>query len=182
MTVTAPSILFVCTGNIFRSVIAEFVLKEQLGPRALQFAIGSAGIRAGRAGMDATVAELLSCKGIDARCHRPRPLSAELMNTSGLVVAMAWEHRAEILYRYGRTVPLFKEICLQTRESILDVHEAVPNWCEDEQAARRYVLSVVDDIRAAMPALVSEIHAGAAPGEPSAPEAARPLERASRSA
>jgi protein-tyrosine phosphatase len=37
-----PSILFVCTGNIFRSMIAEYALKAMLDPRSL-IRVSSAG-------------------------------------------------------------------------------------------------------------------------------------------
>ena len=39
------SILFVCSGNIFRSLVAEYALKAQLGSR-VGYLIGSAGIEA----------------------------------------------------------------------------------------------------------------------------------------
>ena len=39
------SILFVCSGNIFRSLVAEYALKAHLGSRA-RYLIGSAGIEA----------------------------------------------------------------------------------------------------------------------------------------
>lgn len=42
---SARSILFVCTGNIFRSLVAEYALKRYLGPQGL-YCVGSARIEA----------------------------------------------------------------------------------------------------------------------------------------
>jgi len=39
------SILFICSGNIFRSMVAEYALKSLLGPSS-PYIVGSAGIEA----------------------------------------------------------------------------------------------------------------------------------------
>ena len=72
------SVLFVCTGNIFRSVTAEYALKVRLGPDT-SHVISSAGIDAKPQSMHAWVQARLREKGADLTTHIPRQLTRELV-------------------------------------------------------------------------------------------------------
>lgn len=58
------SILFVCTGNIFRSLIAEYALKQFLGVSGM-YAVGSAGIEAKPQSIHPLVRARLLERGVD---------------------------------------------------------------------------------------------------------------------
>ncbi|NEM05946.1 low molecular weight phosphatase family protein [Geodermatophilus normandii] len=97
-------ILFVCTGNLCRSPVAERLAavwaRESLAdhPGLADLEIGSAGVRA-RAGqeLDPASARALEQLGGDPQGFRSRPLTVDLMNGAGLVLTMTREHRREAL-------------------------------------------------------------------------------------
>lgn len=144
------SILFVCTGNIFRSLVAEYALKARLRPEA-PYAVRSAGIEGLPQPVHPLICSRLLEKGADASAHVPRRLTREHLLAADLVVAMGLNHRSFIRYVYGREALLFNQVCYRKEEPVLDVGEAVPNWRENLPAARDYMLSVIDYIWEAMP-------------------------------
>jgi protein-tyrosine phosphatase len=150
------SVLFICTGNIFRSVAAEYALKAQVGPAA-QGLIGSAGIEALPQPLDPLICDRLRQKGADPSGHVQRKLTRQLLERVEVPVAMGLDHRDFIRRHFGRDVLLFNELCCGTDEPVLDVHEAIPDWHRNPAAARAYVLSVIEFIWNAMPALLARL-------------------------
>jgi len=153
------SVLFICTGNIFRSVAAEYALKAQVGPTA-QSLIGSAGIEALPQPLDPLIRDRLRQKGADPSAHVQRKLTRELLERAEVPVAMGLDHRLFIRRHFGRDVLLFRELCCGIEEPVLDVHEAVPDWQRNPEAARAYVLSVIEFIWTAMPAFLARLSSG----------------------
>ncbi len=147
------SILFVCTGNIFRSVVAEYAVKARIEPD-LRSMIGSAGIDAQPQPLHPLIRGRLCEKGIDPSPHRQRKVTRELLDRADLVVAMGIDHRDVLRRSFGREAVLFNQVCYQKEEPVLDLHEAIPDWQQNLDAARAYVLSVVDYIWDAMPAFL----------------------------
>jgi len=150
------SVLFVCTGNIFRSVTAEYALKARLGA-GTSYVISSAGIDARAQSMHKWVLARLREKGADPISHVQRQLTEALVEAADLVIAMGQNHQAFIQEEYGQDVPLFNQICLGLDRPILDLHEAIPDWETDSARARAYVCSVIDAIWATTPALLSRL-------------------------
>jgi protein-tyrosine phosphatase len=150
------SVLFICTGNVFRSVTAEYALKARLDPE-LRLVVGSAGIEARPQPLHPMIVEYLRAKGADPSAHVPRKLTRELLETVDLAVAMGFDHRAFIREQFGRDVPLFNQVCLGKEEPVLDVHEVLPDWASDMDAARAYVQSVVDHIWESVPVLLERL-------------------------
>jgi protein-tyrosine phosphatase len=146
------SVLFVCTGNIFRSVTAEYALKIGLGTNT-SCVVSSAGIDAKPRSVHAWVQTRLREKGADPTTHVPRQLTKELVEATDLVIAMGRDHQVFVREQFGRDVPLFNQICLGHDQPILDLHEAVPDWETDHEQARAYVCSVIDVIWATAPVL-----------------------------
>ena len=150
------SVLFVCTGNIFRSVTAEYALKARLGA-GTSCVVRSAGIDARAQSMHEWVLARLREKGADPTSHVQRQLTEELVEAADLVIAMGRNHQAFIREEYGHDVPLFNQICLGRDKPILDLHEAIPGWKTDPERARAYVCSVIDAIWATAPVLLSRL-------------------------
>src|SRR5262245_39534833 len=79
------SILFICTGNIFRSMTAEYALIAALGPEA-PYRVSSAGTEAKFQVMSPHVRKRLALHGLDPAAHRQRRLTAEILVEADVVV------------------------------------------------------------------------------------------------
>jgi protein-tyrosine phosphatase len=150
------SILFICSGNIFRSMVAEYALKSLLGSSS-SYIVGSAGIEALPATIHPLILDHLLTKGSDPSNHVQRKLTQNLLDEVTLPVAMGLNHHEFIRQHFNRDVLLFNEICFQTREPILDLHEAIPDWQRNLDAAHEYVISVIDYIWDTMPIFLATL-------------------------
>lgn len=159
------SVLFICTGNIFRSMVAEYALKTHLGPEA-GFVVGSAGTEALPAELHPLIRDYLTAKGVDPSKHAQRKLTPEILECADLPVAMGLNHREFIRRHFSREVLLFNEICYAKMESVLDVHEAIPDWERNLDAALHYAQSVIDYIWEATPALIAKLPHLGSPSDP----------------
>ena len=152
----AYSILFVCTGNVFRSMVAEHAMRTQLGPES-GYLVGSAGIEAKPQTIHPVILARLMQKGADPSLHLQRMLTQEMVDRTDLIIAMGRNHRDLIQRNFSRAVPLFNEVSLGTDLPILDLHEALPDWEQDLGKARAYVESVIDHIWNAVPLLLTRL-------------------------
>jgi protein-tyrosine phosphatase len=161
----AHSILFVCTGNVFRSMAAEYALRaQQEDPSA--YHVESAGIEAKSPKVHPVILNRLRLKGTDPSAHLPRLLTTELIQRSDLIIAMGLGHREFIQSKFGLNVPLFNEVAFGEESPILDLHEALPNWERDIVEAREYVESVIDQIWDSIPALKARLSQFSEPRPP----------------
>ena len=118
-----PSVLFVCTGNIHRSPMAEHLfrqlVKDRLG-NAADWQIDSAGTYT-RNGMRTTaeVLTVLQNYGLDASTHRSREINRRQIRNHNVVLCMAGNHkealRAEFPDLAGR-IYLLSEMAGETAD------------------------------------------------------------------
>ncbi|NQT93285.1 MAG: low molecular weight protein arginine phosphatase [Lentisphaerae bacterium] len=92
--------LFVCTGNICRSPMAEYMLRDMLGEDS-EWVVRSAGVSAGN-GSEATpqAVETMRRDGIDLSAHRSRPVDRSLLEEAELILVMTAGHRDQLLSRF----------------------------------------------------------------------------------
>jgi protein-tyrosine-phosphatase len=108
-------VLFVCTGNLCRSPMAEALLRHELTRRGCSnVEVSSAGTWA-YDGSEATMhaIKVLAGRHVDLSAHRSRPLVAEEIEAADVIIAMTSVHVREILERVPRArhkVILLKEI------------------------------------------------------------------------
>ena len=150
------SILFVCTGNIFRSMTAEYALKVALGLESA-YIVSSAGTETKPQEMAHYVRARLHQRGLDPAKHQQRRVTAEMLNEADLVVAMGLDHRAYLKDQFGREAWLFNQVCFGQEEPILDIGEALPDWPSNPEAQAAYGISVVDYICDSMPSFIENV-------------------------
>lgn len=149
-------VLFVCTGNIFRSMTAEYALRSLLGSESV-LTVRSAGIVADPAQVAPFVADYLRSRGLDVSPHRQTRIDAAAVSAEGLVVAMGLNHLQFIREKFGINVPLFNEVCFGLEQGVLDVDEMYPDWGSRIDEARAYARTVIDHICDAMPLFISRM-------------------------
>lgn len=97
MTPQHPMVLFICTANICRSPMAEYLLRARQGEDG-EWAVQSAGVSAfgGLPASREAVAVMAELK-IDLQPHASQPLTRELAQAADLIVPMTRAHRDVIV-------------------------------------------------------------------------------------
>jgi protein-tyrosine phosphatase len=101
---TAPRplrVLFVCTGNICRSAIAEQVFRTRYGSDNIEFSSAGTGALVGN-GMPLEAAEISRQLGGVPDAHIARQLTREMIAESDLVIALSREHRSAVVRSHPR--------------------------------------------------------------------------------
>ena len=98
-------VLFVCTGNICRSALAERIFRRLLAEAGLDAEVRSAGVAA-YPGMTSPkeVLQALAARGLDGTGHRAQPLSGELVDWADLILTMESGHQMVVAGQFPRTV------------------------------------------------------------------------------
>ncbi|MEU1201240.1 low molecular weight phosphatase family protein [Streptomyces sp. NPDC005813] len=107
-------VLFVCTGNVHRSVLAERLLAARLPPGSAVRS-ESAGTQARPwSGMEASTRAVLEELGGDGSGFATRPLTPRLVAGAALVLGLAHEHREAAV----RLVPTALRRCFTLKEFV----------------------------------------------------------------
>ena len=150
------SVLFVCTGNIFRSLTAEYALRRELSGSPI--VLHSAGTEDYPHVVARIVRDYLLEKGLDVGAHSRRTLTAEMLaQPAQLVVAMSVEHRRALAHAFGFHAPLYSEVCGVGHEPLPDVEEAVADYRDNPAAVAAHVRATIDRIVALAPRLAARL-------------------------
>ena len=144
------NVLFICTGNVCRSPMAEGLLRHMAGDRV---AVASAGLGAGHGQPPSVHAiEVLKKEGIDISDIRSQPVSPDLLRRADYVFTMTRDHLDMLLL-------LFPEMAPKTR--LLRFDEAAKGGRMDVTdpigVTRDTYEHCKDDIKRAMPHIIKLI-------------------------
>ena len=137
------SILFICTGNSCRSVMAEGLARKSL------YEVGKDGIEVSSAGMRALgglaptseTIQVMNEEGIDVADYKSRSMTPEMIKKADLIIAMEPVHKDEIL----RLVPaaasktfLLKEYKCRSKipDSGFSVHDPIGKSIDEYRITR----------------------------------------------
>lgn len=142
-----------CTGNVFRSVGAEYCFKKYLADNHIEgWKVGSAGIFADPASVDPEVVKALEKFGIDPTPHVQRRLFRKMLGEYVVVVGMAENHidfmKAEFHYAHAL---LFNELALGERTSIWDVENEVADYQHNRPAVENKIDRTIAQIHEGIP-------------------------------
>ena len=149
-------VLFVCTGNIFRSLTAEYALRAELSRIGSRIVVESAGTEDFPHVVKPVVSDYLRSKGLDVCAHRRRTLTSAML-AADLVVAMSTEHVATLREQFGFAAPLFTTACGIDDEPLPDVDEAVADHTSNPRAVEAHVRATIDRIIGLTPRLAGRL-------------------------
>ena len=94
-------VMFVCTGNICRSPMAEYLFRQYNKQHNSRWDAVSAGLAAGygQAASPEAVQALKECR-IDLTAHRSRPVSTELVQSAAVIVGMTGAHCEQLARQF----------------------------------------------------------------------------------
>ena len=138
------TILFVCTGNSCRSVMAEYLLKKLVKGRAdVEVVSAGTGVFLQSTASFETVA-VLQEEGIDAREHLSQPINTILLKKADLIIVMTRAHRDQVLERVPgveKRVYLLKEFV--DAPAMVELNMDVPDPIGQPRSAYKDCLTVI---------------------------------------
>jgi protein-tyrosine phosphatase len=159
-------VLFVCTGNIFRSLTAEYALRDALRSSGRSVLVESAGTEDFPHVVKPVVSSYLRSKGLDVSSHRRRTLTAQMLEPDVVVVAMSTNHVDVLREQFSCHAPLFTAACGLDAQPLPDVDEVIVDHRTNPAAVETHVRMTIDRIIELTPLLAQRLRSGAYPTLP----------------
>jgi len=147
-------VLFVCTGNVFRSLSAEYLLKKYLEDNKISgWEVSSAGIIAKKQEIDPETLKSLKKLGVKKINHTQKKLTKNLLKKYDVIIPMAENHKKFINSKFGLKTLLFNELANNKKTSIWDIENEVKDWKINRTAVEEKIRKTVNKIFKSMPLL-----------------------------
>ena len=141
-----PAVLFVCTGNQFRSPIAAGVFREQLARdgRTTDWLVNSAGTWTS-SGLPALseARELAAAFGVDLAAHRTRSVDKDLLEEADVILVMESGHKESLQTEF----PFTRSKVYLLAQVVEGVADDIPDPAALRGEAREIIRELVDMIR-----------------------------------
>ncbi|MCG8604512.1 hypothetical protein MJD09_05860 [bacterium] len=153
------TVLFVCSGNIFRSVTAQLALAKEIASQGQEddFRSESAGTNTVNAVMRSDLLKAWKNYGLAIKNHTPRQVSRRIIKNASTVITMGLDHQEFIWRQFSHRAELFNYVSYGKNEPILDLCEAIEDYELNPVAARKYIEDTVNNIVAATPLLFRKL-------------------------
>lgn len=147
------TILFVCTGNTFRSMCAELFLKKHLKNKNIT--VSSAGIVAKKAPLHKVVKEELEKLGFDTTKHKQRKVTKKILEKADIIISMSTEHKKFLKEKFNTKSILFNEICHGKKEPFLDYPDIIKET-HSRKKAEEYLIKAIPEIEKSIKILIKK--------------------------
>lgn len=139
-------IMFICTGNICRSAMAEGMMKKKIEDRKIEVDVYSCGIYA-ETGDYATYNAIEAVReyGVDISGHRATNIRESAIEEMDLILCATVSHRQSVLYLYpeleGKVYTMKEYAGIDENGKDLDIRDP---WGYDENVYCRCALEIED--------------------------------------
>lgn len=152
-------VLFVCTGNIFRSLTAQKIFELFLKDRNIKgWEVTSAGTHARKAEIRPELVSALREAGVKSIQHKQRKVNKKMLDRADAVICMAEEHINFLEKEFGfKGAKLFNEIANEDSSSVKDIDTKIYRDNAYNEKLKNEIKKTVGHINSSIPGLFSSL-------------------------
>lgn len=154
-------ILFVCNGNVFRSVSAELLLEKKLLEKNINnIKVFSAGISKNigykKREINSVVKKELEKLNVDTSKHERKLVSQSLLEKCDVIITMTNKQKKYIKEKFNKNSILFNKICFNENTDFLDEFEKYSSFTSEKEI-NNYLRESVKKINKGVNILVNSV-------------------------